>query len=255
MTIPVLQGSSKEAELVTGLLKFHSTLSQAVMMWRNNTGAIDIAGSDADVSMFDSIAKELKYTAKCVKSECATVSWLPDYSYDYLGVKGTNVSFGAVAKNGYGNACYLLADGMTFCLDINPNNYCVTVDVNGKKKPNRVGRDIFSFTVGYNGHDVTPEELHCSNNPHAVYRKVNVMLQIWTLRKKEGLLQHLMFFSRKNFLRYTTENNKKALNNIKAFLYLEFIFRNDKRLIVRIFIHKFKIIFHSFVFGFIIEFI
>jgi len=168
MTIPVLQGSSKEAELVTGLLKFHSTLSQAVMMWRNNTGAIDIAGSDADVSMFDSIAKELKYTAKCVKSECATVSWLPDYSYDYLGVKGTNVSFGAVAKHGYGNACYLLADGMTFCLDINPNNYCVTVDVNGKKKPNRVGRDIFSFTVGYNGHDVTPEELHCSNSTHVL---------------------------------------------------------------------------------------
>lgn len=168
MTMPVLLGSSKDVELVTGLLKFNSTLSQAVMMWRNNTGSIDIAGSDADVSMFDEIAKELKYTAKCVGNECNSAAWLPDYSYDYLGVKGTNVSFGAVAKHGFGNLCYLLADGMAFCLDINADNYCVTVDVNGKKKPNRVGRDIFSFTVGYNGHDVTPEELHCSGNAHVL---------------------------------------------------------------------------------------
>ena len=168
MTMPVLLGNSNDEELVAGVLKFHSTLSQAVMMWRNNTGAIDIAGSDADASLFDAIAKELKYTAKCVKSECKSVGWLPDYSYDYLGVKGTNVQLGAVAKQGYGNACYLLADGMAFCLDINPNYHCVTVDVNGKKKPNRVGRDIFSFTVGYNETDVLPEEAHCSGNTHVL---------------------------------------------------------------------------------------
>lgn len=165
ITLPVLVGKHQEKTLVTALLKFHSTLAQTVEMLivKNDGASITniISNRDNEPTAFENVAKEMKIIDKCYQPNCSTVSWLPDYSYDYLGNIGNNVSFGAVAKHGYGNACYLLTDGAAFCLDVNPNGYCVTVDVNGKTKPNRVGRDIFSFTVGGDkGAKVEPYEYH-----------------------------------------------------------------------------------------------
>jgi len=162
LTIPPLIQKQIDAKLVNGVLKFYSALNQAVIMQKNEEGMPFSSPRDNYFDAFESIAKHLKYIDKCCDTcttKCNTASWLPDYSYNYRGEKGTNVTIGAVAQHGYGSGCYLLQDGIAFCLDIDIDGACVTVDVNGKSKPNKIGRDIFSFTVGH-GKDVVPEEFH-----------------------------------------------------------------------------------------------
>ncbi|MBP3925194.1 type II secretion system protein, partial [bacterium] len=166
MTMPALFSKQQEKHLVSGVLKFYSTLSQAVdLLIARNDGA-DISTIiydflDSDATAFDNIAKEMKIIDKCTRAKCYSVQWLPDYALTYSGENKGN-QYG-ISKQVSGDVCYLLADGTTFCLDITPGLYCVTVDVNGKKKPNRVGRDIFSFSVGYRGKKVTPDEAHVNH--------------------------------------------------------------------------------------------
>lgn len=161
ITIPALVQSNQEQQIVSGLKKFNSTLNQAVQLWKQDIGCYDSASSclaaqnlsDNVASNFDQLVKYFKI-AKSTRTT-TDKSWLPDDTLNYYGNSAGSI-YGRVAKIGCGSGgCFLLQDGTTIAVDTNPAGFDISVDVNGKKPPNRIGKDTFVFYVGNNkGRDV-----------------------------------------------------------------------------------------------------
>ncbi|MCM1338999.1 MAG: type II secretion system GspH family protein [Muribaculaceae bacterium] len=172
LTIPNLISKYQEKIFVTSLLRFNSNLLQAISLFKNETDGIFGSGNDADRDAFEPIAKYMKVAGRCYRvsktPSCSTASWLPDYNVNYYG-EVIGASYATVAKNTFDNVCYLLFDGTTFCIDIDPAHYNIAVDVNGKQLPNRVGQDIFYFSVGeYSSRrDLIPGYRYCEPQTHA----------------------------------------------------------------------------------------
>ncbi len=153
LTVPNLIQSSQEAQWVAGLQKFNTNLQQAVQLWKEEIGCSYSAGAclasqnlpDGTPSNFDQIGKFLKIAASANGTN--TVNWLPETTLNYYGDE-TSAGYGKVAHAGSGNKVYLLQDGTTFSMDIDPAGFDITVDVNGKKPPNRMGKDTFKLRIG-----------------------------------------------------------------------------------------------------------
>ena len=122
MTIPTLMQKTNDKELVSGTLKMGTTLSNAL----KSMEAHDMVGVDklADLSTFDS-----KFKAQLKTRNCSDHSvCLADGSYfDYT-------------EDGFGGVC----DKETPCVKIN-------ADINGRKGPNKAGKDQYTFLVTYKG--------------------------------------------------------------------------------------------------------
>src|SRR5574344_784276 len=155
MTLPTIMQKAQEQSLVSGLLKFNTELQQAINLWKNDIDCHDSAGrcladqdlADGEIHNFDQIANEMKIIKRCYISNCSSANWLPDNTLNYYGNNDNSV-YGKVAKTGNGNGAFLLADGITFSIDVDPAGFDITVDVNGMKKPNRMGKDTFKIMVG-----------------------------------------------------------------------------------------------------------
>ena len=138
MTIPNLVSKYQKHSYVTGLKKAYSTLSNAMALAMHDDevwvtypwGYID------PISTSESIIK--KYM-KVVKT-CDSSSQGDCVEVDATG----NPIQGYGARDSYigDMKFFVTADGMTW------GSY-FSVDVNGKKGPNKWGRDIFSFEVAY----------------------------------------------------------------------------------------------------------
>lgn len=157
MTMPSLIQHHKEKETVARLEKFSSTLSQALNLWKAETGCIDeastclsyISKGDEKCENFEPIASKMHVIGMVTRDKRNTAGWLPDKAYNYYGEEQVG-NYGGVSKVTISTCAYLLNDGTIFSIDINPTNLDILVDVNGKKLPNRVGQDIFPFTIGGN---------------------------------------------------------------------------------------------------------
>ena len=158
MTIPTLVQDMQERQIVTGLMKFNSTLQSAITMWKTEVGCNSDFGTclsfegyaDNDPNAFlETIGKYFKITDKAI-GYTNSKNWLPPETLDYYGDEYTG-PYGSVAKTGSGNGAFLLQDGITFSIDYtstNPALIIFYVDANGKKKPNRVGKDVFQILAG-----------------------------------------------------------------------------------------------------------
>lgn len=154
MTIPTLYNNYVERQWATSLTKFASTLQNAVDLWKQDIGCFSDAYTclnmqglpDGNPANFNQIGKFMKIADSigCSNSK----NWLPDDTFNYYGNSDTG-RCGKVAHIGCCDQVYLLQDGTTFSIDVNPHEFIITVDVNGEKPPNRVGKDTFSFDIGY----------------------------------------------------------------------------------------------------------
>jgi len=167
MTIPTLQNNSQKTQYVTGLKKAYSNTQQAFKMIMADEGVNDFGYiSLFDGTSFDNpernnkIDELIKKFFNVIKSCKYGDASCQIHGYKYL--DGTNngdsLSIGFI---------FYTADGMAFSLYLYDS--CVTsphypeyvqikgicgdlaVDINGIKKPNQWGRDIFSFYIGSNG--------------------------------------------------------------------------------------------------------
>lgn len=160
MTIPTLMNNVQSQTYVAGVLKFNSTLHQAILMWKQDINCYSDAGTclsqqglgDNDCTNFDQIGKFMRISDKSLAG--ATANWLPASTSNYAGVAQTGV-WGGVSNASTGLCKYLLQDGTTFTMDVDPAQIGIFVDVNGKKPPNRMGKDTFTFTIGSSSKDVT----------------------------------------------------------------------------------------------------
>jgi len=155
MTMPSLIQHHREKAMVTSLEKFVSTISQAVDLYKADNECVDsistcvsyISKGDENCENFAPIAAKMNVIASVKNANKSTADWLPDKAYNYYGEEQEG-TYGGVSKRNIGACAYLLNDGTTFAVDINPTNFDIMVDVNGKKLPNRVGQDIFPLLIG-----------------------------------------------------------------------------------------------------------
>ncbi len=151
MTLPTLIQNQQKRSLEVATQKFYSTMSQAVKKYMADEGVDDlrntpIAGSSGETDevlekLF--LNKYLKIVKKCKNtSEC--------FASQYRGWDGTGER--GIPENydfGYGDT-YILSDGSVIKIDSDVM-IDIWVDVNGKKGPNRVGYDLWSMSLYYDG--------------------------------------------------------------------------------------------------------
>lgn len=179
ITIPTLINNYNKQQYVTNLKKFYTTMNQALTKISVDNGSTgDLAGTGlfgldkTTEDLGDELAKQFKLSKNCktTETDCATLGW-SNYetgeSEDYHTYYAQNSS----AQPFYS---FVTLDGMTIAIGqaheehnlgtpdcksgifsggIIIDNICavVYVDVNGKKEPNRFGRDIFNFYVTASG--------------------------------------------------------------------------------------------------------
>lgn len=154
MTLPSLVNEHNNKQYVVAFKKLYSNFSNAIIMFKADQGCegIDIATciegmgyGDNNCDAFAEVAKKMKYVESAPDGPSAG-SWVPDVSYNYYGEQISN-GYGMVNRTGIG-CFYALPDGMVLNVDVDANAFKVLVDTNGRKGPNRFGKDVHTFTVG-----------------------------------------------------------------------------------------------------------
>jgi len=152
MTIPTLIGKYQNQVLVTSLKKFYSEFSQVLQKTKVDTGCEDsecmgFAGSLNDEWIkwaTDWANKYFKVTDFCHGTEtCA-------YNIKYIN--------GNTAETGFPSSSFSFITNDGFIIKIAPSAgtgwKSVSVDVNGFKGPNQIGRDFHLFRISADGNIV-----------------------------------------------------------------------------------------------------
>lgn len=145
LTIPALMNSTSDAELRMAWKKSYSIISQATMEVLN-----DNQGSLAGVFTSADQMKEI-YKPHILKSKDCDASQNCVYNFTYMnGISETNpnetsifLNDGSIWEFGFTSTNCDALDGTSLIPDCGG----ITVDVNGKRPPDVVGRDIFIAMV------------------------------------------------------------------------------------------------------------
>lgn len=168
MTLPELTAKYKDKQTVSQLKKVYSSLNQAVQLAKEDNGPIeswDLVGffsPEGAKNLIEILTPYLKVTKYCSNR---TENCVPDMYY-YPDMK-TYMNLNSDTRTGKA----VLADGTIFMVrtrakncddntiaveqikDQKFKNYCawMLVDINGFKKPNALGRDLFAFNLFSSG--------------------------------------------------------------------------------------------------------
>ena len=150
MTMPTLINKTQNKQLQTAFKVAYSTFSQAVMNMKMEEGenlkdryTVYDADEQKYVNADEFYEKFYKYSKLKVVGECSYTGKIMNYNNTAEG----NTSYTAVGREYIRDA---LSNGMCSYIYINAANINITVDVNGTKRPNQLGHDIFYFTVDKN---------------------------------------------------------------------------------------------------------
>lgn len=148
MTIPTLVNNTQKQELVSGLKKANSVLSQAVYKIGQNKGyPVGDYSFFNDADFADEFAKVISVTKKCN-------SFVACFGKDGVN-QHTFLTSGALALTD--GKAVVASDGQAFLFSVNTGKYGISqedeeayigrilVDVNGHKNPNKLGYDTFAF--------------------------------------------------------------------------------------------------------------
>ena len=160
LTLPTLIGNYQKQALATQTRKFYSMMSQAVKQYMADEGVDDLRNTplasdnyedcespEAIESVRNFVTKYLKVVEECdhEANNC--------FAEKYKSWDGEekDVFF---KQNNYDNRRdYVLSDGSIIRIGYYYNEFPIDlyVDVNGKKGPNRVGYDLWSMSIFYDG--------------------------------------------------------------------------------------------------------
>ena len=152
MTMPSLIANYQKKQTVTQLKKAYSTLSQALVAAQQEYGdmsgweysGMNLEAGDTNDALNNFVQKYLKPYIKIVQDCPVTDKNKCAYSFYSLG--GVARSNGLASSNNYR---FIINNGMVVNMAYDNNgvkfldNIIFTVDLNGKKRPNMYGKDIF----------------------------------------------------------------------------------------------------------------
>lgn len=161
LTIPALMANAAKGQYVTALKKNYSAFSQAYKLILNDNGGDPTFTGDNDI--ITQFATKMNFIKKCDDAAGAAPCWYTDHPKTLNKVDDPIFYDDLVGQSWTGGG--ILQDGTiigTFSYDPDCNsnqgdgplqNVCgvIYVDVNGAKKPNIVGRDLFSFYITKTG--------------------------------------------------------------------------------------------------------
>lgn len=137
LTIPTLIANHEKKVTITGLKKVYSELTNMIKLSENENGEISTWDFPQSTANIDETIKFInKYYIPYTNSAKVFTNRQEYYFYN----------LGKSRKLTY-NTGFILADGTIIMVMPNiPNGYIwVFADINGFKKPNRIGRDVFVF--------------------------------------------------------------------------------------------------------------
>ncbi len=159
MTVPSLMQNHQRKTYVTQLHKVYNELSQALVQYQNDKNAVNLTEAGFyDINNIDAFIKKYFRIVK----ECGT-DGTDCFGSGYKKIDGSSIN---PVPKGTEWRNYVLANGAS----IGITTVQVHVDVNGKKGPNIVGRDIFALKIYNNG---IIDDL-CTNAPCSTESRENV---------------------------------------------------------------------------------
>lgn len=150
MTIPILIQNTQNAEFKAGWKKDYSVLANATQQIMQDYGTLSPVITGADDTMRVLYEPYFKLAKPCPEPNVKGICWHNDNTWFLLNnspIPSTVTGFGSSLLDN-GPAGDILADGTLIrylTYDCSASTYCgyILVDVNGFKKPNTVGKDIF----------------------------------------------------------------------------------------------------------------
>lgn len=165
LTVPAVTKSYEKSTNIAGYKKIYSDLDQAVKLIAIDNGGSVSGLYSSHISWVNAIASKMKTSRICGDSAGRPNCWH---------AANTDLTLnGTVLWQPLGNNAFVTSTGMFVsaffdnysCPNKSPNGNLecalVTVDINGRKGPNRMGRDIHSFHVFADG--VMPNS-SCTSN-------------------------------------------------------------------------------------------
>lgn len=152
LTIPTLSKKNYSDEALKGFDIFNKSLQGAIDQWKVEIGCPLKAGEcirlQKEINLvqpdFNQIMQHLKVTDKIDKNS-SSISYIPAETLNYYGNAKSIYDF----KTNNKRDVYMLVNGMVFSVLPDDEGYWIIADVNGKRPPNRIGKDTFHFTIGY----------------------------------------------------------------------------------------------------------
>lgn len=166
MTIPTLLNNTNDKETVTRVKKIYSVLSQAYTMAAQESGTPDTWNLSEDaqgtVNMMNQFVPYLSVTKKCIGTAASNYQGcFPAGDYYYLNSTAwTDIDALSTEQK------VILSDGTLLTAEVHSSTCtagwgltgtdkqpcgAMTADVNGAKKPNQLGKDVFVFWVTKSG--------------------------------------------------------------------------------------------------------
>ena len=162
LTVPALIQNTQKQEYVSALKKAYSTLSQAAQMIITEEGSPQCSTGGwacSSESIYNMFRKYLNNVKECGSSG-GCFEQLQNSGYKWLKGGGSTNTWN-LSVNDY--RTLITADGSQILfthksddcslIDTGSNGMCarITVDINGAKGPNIIGRDVFYFVLKENG--------------------------------------------------------------------------------------------------------
>lgn len=163
MTLPALIQNYNHLVLESQFKKAYSVAQQVVLMAKTESGAGQFAKYCADVSdeYYQDPEHGVAYPNSRQCHELLNIAFI-NKAYTHQNTSGENVvqrpveelrtynNKNTIAESGAGAEYWTVRrgkDGMYMQFRINESTMWLTIDTNGKNKPNRLGHDIFTFYV------------------------------------------------------------------------------------------------------------
>ena len=163
MTMPTLITNIQERLNITALRTFYSTLSKAtaiIVAEHDEPSSWGLRNNDAAISneVFERYSEILRVQKVCVENDSSCFPF-PIKSY----VTGNPVITESQYRS-WALKSFIMQNGMTVFIDVNNNCYSVFVDVNGFKKPNTFGIDVFALMINGKGRIVSFDDESIPND-------------------------------------------------------------------------------------------
>ncbi len=145
LTFPILIKSYEEKAIVTQFKKVHSALFSAYTQSAQENGTadtwVDTATAYANLKPFLSVQSDCGISTPCTRPSFKYL----DESYSGGGANHYHLILSDATIIQFGGGAVTSASGGWTLFDHNVVYYILLVDINGLKKPNQMGMDIFFF--------------------------------------------------------------------------------------------------------------
>ena len=149
MVLPPLKNSLDERANMTALKKFYNEFYNAtkLIMVENDTPyywGLYNNNDDSSDKLINLYKKKMSIIKECSKTDTSCFSFP---------IKGPNGDTKITAANyrSWSMRGFVLRNGTMVCIDVNNDWFSVFFDVNGLKKPNKLGYDVFTWALNRDG--------------------------------------------------------------------------------------------------------